>query len=576
MGLTSALYAGLSGLNANQFRIDTIGDNIANANTIGFKGSRSMFQTQFAQMITQGTPPNGSSGGTNGIEVGLGTMVGTTQRNMLQGSTEVTGLASDLAIDGQGFFVVRTPDNRQAYTRDGSFMLNADNYLVTADGHHVQGFGVDAGYNLVPGVLTDLKIPLGRLTGARATTFAQLEGNLSSEGPVATRGSQFLSNALVDGGGGPANGATLLTDLRDAGAPGVTLFANGDVIEVTGIKKGGRDIADSTFVVGTDGTTVADFTNWLQGKLGINADPAIPGNPGVAIDPATGTISITGNIGEDNALTGVVGSITNKTAGTTPFTIAAATDPATGEPIGATGNSVYTSFQAYDSLGSMVDVQLTMVLESKGGPAGSVWRYFAECPQNGGGSTVIGTGTITIADGKAVNGSTITVAIDRSGSGATSPMVINMDASMLTGMANSGDPSGELSSLMMTLQDGFGPSQLSSFSVGSDGIITGTFSNGLSQVLGQIALGTFANPAGLVRQTSNLFIAGPNSGSVTIVTPDSLGAGRVLSGALELSNVDLSREFIGLINASSGFSASSRVITTSNQLLNDLLMLIRG
>jgi flagellar hook protein FlgE len=127
----------------------------------------------------------------------------------------------------------------------------------------------------------------------------------------------------------------------------------------------------------------------------------------------------------------------------------------------------------------------------------------------------------------------------------------------------------------VTSQDGFGPSKLSSFSVGTDGVITGSFDNGLSQTLGQIALGTFANSAGLVRQTNNLFYEGPNSGQVAIVTPDGMGAGRLLSGALELSNVDLSREFIGLINASSGFSASSRVITTSNQLLNDLMQLMR-
>jgi flagellar hook protein FlgE len=575
MGLTSALYTGLSGLNANQFRIDTIGDNIANANTVGFKGSRSMFQTQFAQMISQGTPPGGSQGGTNGLEVGLGAAVGATQRNMQQGSTEVTGLASDLAIDGQGFFVVRTSDMRQAYTRDGSFMLNSDNHLVAADGNYVQGYGVDSSYNLIPGVLSDLKIPLGRLTAAKATSVAQLEGNLSSEGDIGTQGSQFLTGSLIVDGGAVAGGATLLTSLRTVAVGGVPLFANGDVIKVSGIDKGSVRIPDSTFVVGTDGATVADFTNWLQGKLGINTAAGVPGSPGVAIDPATGIIRVTGNIGADNALTNVVGSITNQTAGTVPFTITAATDPVTGDVIGATGSSVRTTFQAYDSLGALVDVRVTMVLESKGGAAGNVWRYFAECPQNAGGNPVVGTGTITIADGAAVSGSTISFQIDRTGTGAQSPMVINMDASALTGMANSGSAAGQQSSLMVTLQDGFGPSQLSSFSIGTDGVITGTFSNGLSQTLGQIALGTFANPAGLTRQTGNLFYAGPNSGQVAIGTPDSLGAGRLMSGALELSNVDLSREFIGLINASSGFSASSRVITTSNQLLNDLMQLMR-
>ena len=245
MGLTSALFTGLSGLNTNQFRIDTIGDNIANANTTGFKGSRSMFQTQFAQMITLGTPPSTNQGGSNGIEVGLGSMVGATQRNMQQGSTETTGLATDMAIDGNGFFVVRSSDTGQTYTRDGSFQLNADNYLVTADGYYLQGFSVDQNFNVVPGVLTDMKIPLGLTSQSRATDSAKLSGNLSSANAlIGSQGTLQQSQALVSilGGGIAAGGGTALTDLASASAPATHLFANGDVITLSGVRKGGRDL----------------------------------------------------------------------------------------------------------------------------------------------------------------------------------------------------------------------------------------------------------------------------------------------------------------------------------------------
>ncbi len=260
---------------------------------------------------------------------------------------------------------------------------------------------------------------------------------------------------------------------------------------------------------------------------------------------------------------------------TSPFTIAKATDGA-GNDINAAGNSVYTNFTARDSLGSAVRVDLTMVLENTSPSGGATWRYYAESPDNVGGNRCIGTGLITVgANGTAAPGSSATVTIDRTGTGATTPMSISLDLSSLTGMANTGNGTTK-SSLAVTTQDGFAPGQLTNYSVGSDGLITGTFSNGLSQVLGQVVVGTFSNPAGLIRQTNNLYTEGPNSGQVAIATPDSLGAGRILAGALELSNVDLSREFIGLINASSGFSAASRVITTSNQLLNDLLMLMRG
>jgi flagellar hook protein FlgE len=576
MGLTSALYTGLSGLNANQFRIDTIGDNISNANTTGYKSSRSMFQTQFAQMLSLGTPPSGNQGGTNGLEVGLGTLVGAVQRNMTQGSTETTGVPSDLAIDGQGFFVVRTADNRQSYTRDGSFILNANNYLVTADGNYVQGFGVDTDFNIVPGTLTDLQIPLGSLAMAKATSAAYLQGNLSPDGPVGSQGTRYLSNALVqDAVGTVATGATLLTDLRDSASPGVNLFAAGDVLTLSGVTKGGRTLPDATFVVGTTGTTVSDLTNWLQSAMGINTAAGVPGSPGVSID-GTGAIVINGNTGEFNALRIEPGDITSSNATTpNPFTFTMPTD-ASGTPIDAVGNSAYTTFRAYDSLGMEVRVDLTMVLESKGGPGGNVWRYYAESPDDTVGGRIVGTGTLTFGpDGKVLPGTTGSVQIDRAGTGASSPLVINLDMSSLQGFAGSGS-SGSASGLIVTRQDGFPPGELNNYAVGADGIITGTFTNGLSRTLGQVVLGTFPNPAGLVRQTDNLFTEGPNSGQVAITTPLNMGAGRVLSGALELSNVDLAREFIGLINASSGFTASSRVITTSNQLLNDLMMLMRG
>jgi len=131
------------------------------------------------------------------------------------------------------------------------------------------------------------------------------------------------------------------------------------------------------------------------------------------------------------------------------------------------------------------------------------------------------------------------------------------------------------SALYMAQQDGFAPGSLNSFAIGNNGIITGTFSNGLTRTLGQIALATFANPEGLVAEANNRYTTGPNSGVPVITTPQNLGAGKIVSGSLELSNVDLSKEFIGLITATTGFSAASRVISTANDLLNQLLSVAR-
>jgi flagellar hook protein FlgE len=131
------------------------------------------------------------------------------------------------------------------------------------------------------------------------------------------------------------------------------------------------------------------------------------------------------------------------------------------------------------------------------------------------------------------------------------------------------------SSLAAVLQDGSPIGTLTTFSVGEEGIITGLFSNGLTRQVGQVALAQFANAEGLVDVGNNLFRVGPNSGEPIVTEAFTFGTGRVLSGALELSNVDLSEEFINMILASTGYSAASRVIQTTDELLDQLLILGR-
>ena len=184
MGLTTAMYTGLSGMNVNQTRINTIGHNIANVNTTAFKSSRTLFQTQFSQLLALGNGPSNTSGGVNPTQVGLGAVVGATQKDFNPGSIETTGIASDLAIDGDGFFVLRRPSGQQVNTRDGSFLLDSDNRLVSMDGYAVRGFGVDENFNIQPTVLTDLVLPLGTLSIAEATENVVMDGDLSAAGTI--------------------------------------------------------------------------------------------------------------------------------------------------------------------------------------------------------------------------------------------------------------------------------------------------------------------------------------------------------------------------------------------------------
>lgn len=560
MGLTTAMYTGLTGMNVNQFRISTIGHNIANVNTTAFKNSRTLFQSQLSQTSSLGSPPSETTGGTNPMQVGLGATIATTQRDFNSGSLETTGLNGDLAIDGRGFFLVRDPGGRQLYTRDGSFTLDPMNRLVTADGNLVQGYGVDDGFNVVPGILQDLVVPLGTLTRSSPTSNVVLDGDLSANGTIATQGSEHVSQAFVDGGGGQAADATALTDLRAAGAAGVPLFVDGTALTISGVSKGERQLPPQTFVVGTTGTTLGDLASWLNTAMGIQTDPNLPGTAGVTVE--NGSLVIRGNAGEQNSL-GITANDfqSDHEPATLPFTFTQTAE--------ANGSGVFTSFTAYDSLGDPVSVHVTFALEQTPN-LGPVWRYYLESPDAGGGSRVVGTGTVSFdnqGNFRAADGNQFS--LNRSASGAASPLTFSLDFAGVHGLST------QTSSIIAADQDGFPPGTLISYSVGPDGLISGAFDNGMTQTLGQVPVATFANEEGLIAETDNLFSSGPNSGPPTITEAGTLGAGKIMSGALELSNVDLAREFIGLVTSSTGFQASSRVISVTSDLLNQLLMLVR-
>ncbi len=560
MGLTTAMYTGLSGMNVNQTRINTIGNNIANVNTHAFKGSRTLFQTQLSQLLSMGNGPSETSGGVNPTQIGLGAVVGAIQKNFSPGSIETTGIASDLAIDGDGFFILRRGASQQVYTRDGSFALDSENRLVSVDGYAVRGFGVDEGFNIQPTVLTDLILPLGTLTIAQATENVIMDGDLSAAGTIATQGSTHLSQALVDGGGGLATAGTLLSDLRSADTPGLVLFATGNTITISGIDKGDRELPAQSFVVGTDGSTLGDFASWLEDALGIQDVAGVPGDPGVVV--RNGTLVINGNAGEQNAITINATDITSDNASTAvPFSFTQTAE--------ANGSGLLTSFTVYDSLGTPVIVSVTMAMEEKTA-MGVTWRFYLEAPEADGSARALGTGTVsfdTEGNFRAVTGDQ--VRLSRAGTGATSPLVFTLDFSGVHGLST------RASNVIMAEQDGFPPGTLVSYSVGPDGTINGTFTNGMTRTLGQIAVAVLPNPEGLVAESDNLYVLGPNAGEPTVTPPGLFGAGRVLGGALELSNVDLAREFIGLITSSTGFQAATRVISTSSDMLDQLLLIVR-
>ncbi|MCC7350745.1 MAG: flagellar hook-basal body complex protein [Phycisphaerales bacterium] len=557
MALTSTLFTGLSGLDVNQTRLNVVGNNIANVNTVGFKSSRALFRPQFYVTDAGGSPPDGEFGGTNPSQRGLGATVAAIEKDFSPGSIEPTGKSTDLAIDGEGFFVVKS--STQKYTRDGSFQLNSSNQIVNTSGDFLQGFGVDSDFNIIPGQLQNINIPIGAMTAAQATENVKLEGNLNADGAVASGASVLNSQSLTTVGGLAAPDATtLLTNIADSSNNAVAKFTAGDVLTLQG-KKGGRDLPSSTYTV-TATSTLGDLQTFLQDGLGIETGVAATPTPGVTLTTtgADVTLDVTGNLGAENSLSLAGAALTNS-SGVTPFTF---TDAPTSNP---TGESVQTSFVAYDSLGTPITVSVTSVLESKA-DTGNTWRFYASSGDNQGGTIGLGTGTLTFDnDGKLLSSTGSTISIDRQGTGAKTPLAMRLDFDEMTSLTSRN------SELVMTEQDGSAIGTLNNFSIGANGMITGSFSNGLTRNLGQVAMATFNNQLGLVDLGGNMYTAGANSGVPIVSAPLSLGAGSIRSGALELSNVDLSKEFINLIIASTGFTASSRVISTSDQLLTELL-----
>lgn len=219
-----------------------------------------------------------------------------------------------------------------------------------------------------------------------------------------------------------------------------------------------------------------------------------------------------------------------------------------------------TSSQVYDSLGNVHTLTITF---TKAG--NNTWDWEATLD---GGTTIGGSGTVTFdASGLVASGGSGSATFDLSTIGAD-PLNLTIDFSKLTQFG--GNPSAYIS-----FQDGYAAGSLDMVTTDSNGVITGIFTNGQSKPLAQIALATFPNPQGLLKQGGNLYQISNNSGLPSIGPANSGGRGSIAVGALEMSNVDLAQEFTNMIVTQRGFQANSRVITTSDEMLQDLINIKR-
>jgi flagellar hook protein FlgE len=388
-------------------------------------------------------------------------------------------------------------------------------------------------------------------------------------------------NKLLNADGPTINSNTLLTDvLRRDGATYQKVFTEG-TLSYNG-RKGGRSVGESELVIDS-ATTVQDLIDFVSAASGIqtvqidaqNPIPGsannIPGESGTLLPGGlihNGAIRMVSNTGELNALS------IDLTAFRLRSTNGTVTVPnlAFGTVQEAKGQGAASDFIVYDSLGIPVSLRVTATLERRTDEE-TVYRWYADSPDNESLSNrgiAVGTGLIKFdGNGNFVSSTNDTIAINRQGTPSVSPLQFNIDFTTVSGLAT------PTAFLAATRQDGSAPGKLNSFVIGDDGRIRGIFSNGITRDLGEVQLARFTNPTGLEARGMNLYAAGINTGLPIQGKPGQNGIGTVVGGALELSNTDIGKDLIKLVLASTQYRGNSRVITTTQQLLDELLNLRR-
>lgn len=565
-----SMNSAISGLKNHQTMMDVISNNIANVNTTGFKSSRVTFQTLLAQTIRGSIPGAIGSGGQDSIQIGLGMAISGVDKLNTQGVLSNTSKLTDMAISGDGYFIM-TDGYRKFYSRDGAFDLDSTGALISpATGLRVNGWVAEtnaSGQKVINSAMppsAPLTIPLGAGVNAKSSSMVSFSGNLNGSS------TDLVSSGVVESST-VASAISFATTATDA----LTFTYGGKTYNAT-----------ISTALTKDASTIADLATAMATAI----------NAALVAGGETDVIQVTAS---DSASVSAEGGLVFKAAKSLSF----GSSPSSNLELGAalkgrasTGlESMTTSIVAYDTLGMAheLTVKFQKQVPTAGG-AGPVfsntWKWTVANLDAGTtlkADTAAGQafGFVTFdSSGKFQSATTSTVA------GATAPVTAtDLTGSRVTLNFANGQSQGQQLLLdftrMSQLQDGNTVSAvendghptgtLTSFTVGSNGLITGSYSNGVQEALGQIALATFANPSGLSLVSQNLMSESANSGIPQVGVPGAGARGQINGGQLELSNVDLAVQFTDMIRAERGFQANSRIITTSDEMLQDLVNLKR-
>ena len=655
--MMASLFAGVSGLRNNLTKMNVIGNNIANVNTIGFKAGRVTFREALVQTYKGAGRPSSISGGTNPIQLGLGMTVSTIDNLFQQGGLETTGQITDLAIQGSGFFVLSDGTGRY-FTRAGSFGFDANSNLVDpATGMFVQGKMADAQGNIPStAMIGNIVLPFGQQDPASSTTQINLANNLNS---VATEsiaslqsaddtGITIVSGSAVDGAGGThtlvitgdqaqnstftgTNAATDGTGTPIGALAGSMTLESLNVTDFSNFSLSRDNGAQTDVVTGlTANSTINDLINAINQisgvkaelvggelrltrvKAGSGADFNIESSASIqTTDPVSGVVS--GNIvgvlfgvanGSDflanngashtfvcsdsftptvgaaqtNNLDIVVDEITGLATGIEGLgnggvEISTLNGLRRGTAVIATADTTHAaSITVFDSQGGRHPLTLEFVKTADP----NRWTWAASFL----GNEVIDSGGSGMAefnpDGSLLafsyNGGANALSFDP-GTGASN-MSVTIDAGTVGGYDGlTGFASQHTASVMS--QNGYSVGILDKISIDKAGNIIGIFTNGVSRVLAQISVADFNNQAGLLKAGRSLYQNSANSGDAMLGIAGETISGTISSGALEASSVDIASEFTSMITAQRGFQANARIITTSDNMLEELVNLIR-
>lgn len=559
--MVRSLYAGVTGMKAHQSRMDVIGNNIANVNTYGFKSSRATFSDVYYQTVRTASAGTASQGGVNASQIGYGSKLRSVDLMMTRSSFTMTDSTMDLAIDGDGFFQVQDTNGNRYYTRAGQLSFDSAGNLIDSNGSFVLGIsgnplGVAAGSNKI-----QLQIPPVNPTQASAeeiinnVTYSVNAANTTKDGNVSI---QFIQGVgMTDGVRAKAN----------VGTSGIVVTIN----------------SSETF------STLAEFNDAVNSAIteacmASNGQAHPAGDFTIVMDPSE-KWPAGGLTGEEICSTDFAVK-QGKIDGWTTTTIAGGLRPngETGSEYSGKGELNGTAFDCKynETLGFEVSMEVdgkvysgyvdstrtssgTMKLMVAGGsendyivfsrPAYSVLESAAKAAK-GGGDLEDGDSAINDAQRAALTSmtATSTPATESKALGLSSKNII------LSGGTEGG---------AQTQAD------LTGIVVGSDGVITAKHAILGDITVGRIDLVNFSNAAGLTQAGNSYFTTSANSGDPILSQAGQGGVGQLAGASLEMSNVDLSREFSDMITTQRGFQANSRIITVSDTMLEELVNLKR-